>query len=350
MKISPLKDYKTPKYAARIAALVAVTAAASGCVQNAGAAMTTEGDTHTSVSDNATALAGDVEAIEETTTQTCEPHTEGTVVTTTEEEIENTQLEGDVAVPDETTAILGAGSIFSAIGAIKDKLFGTGQPELMGDVPNIEDPDTEPEIMGKIPAYTEEPVIEGVIEAPECIDKPEQPEPPVSEGVAPAITDDYPELEGDVPAPDEDLPDDYVFAKYCCDELYYALESSGHNGTLICNDFDAVSGGKSNADSIPSHLTYEYYTDDDKDALVPVDISFVLKDSDTWKNISGASGWTKVNGGYVRSAETDGYAVTEKMHIERKLLLIGVDDYSTELTSDFCNALVSDLAEKGVIA
>ena len=189
MKISPLKDYKAPKYAAKIAALLAVTAAVSGCAESPKPDV--KGLMPTPAYKETTD-AVQTDPVEVTLTEENDPVIAGTV-TTTGKEIECTKLDGGIVVPDDTTAVVGVVSILSALGALKDKLFGSEKPVLMGDVPNTEEP--EPELMGKIPATEDtEPELLGDVDVPQFTDTTE---PPETMGVAPADTDDYPELEGE---------------------------------------------------------------------------------------------------------------------------------------------------------
>lgn len=326
MKITPIKEYKTPKYAAKAAALLAVTASASGCIGPvlSGAAVPPETTTTPASATYETTSSDETINLNATTEDTT---ISGTVTTVTEEEIECTELAGDVPAPtDTTTEAVGIGSVFSAaIGKIKSILGGdeTEHPRLEGDVPMI----------------TDEPEIEGDVYAPEVTD-----DDTGIGGLVPATSETEEEfwLEGDVEAPTEDMPDDFYFANYCCDALYDALE--GYCSSIIFHDPDNVDNLNLSDDlSFPAQWECVF-----KDFFM--EITFVRKDSGIGKSIAAAENWNDVAGGGLFDAKSLKKTSDMSGNYEiRYILAVFVDDYDTDLTEEFCNALVSDLELKGVI-
>ncbi|MBQ9482959.1 MAG: hypothetical protein IJU82_02105 [Ruminiclostridium sp.] len=331
MKISPLKDYKAPKYAAKIAALLAVTAAVSGCKGPVlgGAAPMPEHTTTTPAP-----AAGQSAPAAVTLSETEKPTPEGTVVTTTEEEIECTQLDGDVAVSADTTAVIGAGSIISALGAIKDRLFGSKQPELIGDVPNIEDPENELELMGKV-AMTTDPEPELMGDVPELTDTTEKPDTePELEGEPAVATDDPPELMGDVPAYSERLDNmiDYsekaipLFEKAFGKDLYSVTSKD--------------------------EMYYRTYEIDD-----------ILFEMRTYLNFGNGKNNVIYIAFFVRGSELDNALQNDKRSIavgegymldfdeagKNMLLLIPYDYYLEPLEQSVCDGIAAGLKDKGYL-
>ena len=355
MKISPLKDYKAPKYAAKIAALLAVTAAVSGCAEspkpNVKGLMPTPAYKETTNADGNAPEAVSLPV-------TDEPDAEVTTVTTTGKEIECTRLEGGVVVPDDTTAVIGVGSILSALGALKDKLFGSEKPVLMGDVPNTEDrptgldgvisaPETdEPELMGKIPATEDtEPELLGDVDVPQFTDTTE---PPETMGVAPADTDDYPELEGepavfteeiielagDVPAYSEERDPMTDFAYDAAPMLEKALGKDLYDVTAR------------------EEMYYRSYTIDGvlfetrtylsfgsgKNKVIY--IAFFVRGSEFDTCLSADKNTTKVGEGFVFDPDK------KKKEL---VLFVPYDYYTNPLEQSVCDGIAADLKDKGFI-
>ncbi len=356
MKISPLKDYKAPKYAAKIAALLAVTAAVSGCAEKP----RLEGDVP-SPAYNETTDAVQTAPAAVTISETENTIAEGTVVTTTEDEIVHTQLEGGVSVPDDTTAVIGVGSIFSALGALKDKIFGTEKPELMGDVPNIEDPDPEPDIMGKIPMPQDtEPDFEGEVPEPFDTTEPEllgdvdvpqftdTTEPPETMGVAPAYTDDHPELEGepavfteeiielagDVPAYSEERDPMTDFAYDAAPMLEKALGKDLYDVTAReemyyrSYEIDGV---------LFETRTYLSFGSGKNKVIY---IAFFVRGSEFDTCLSADKNTTKVGEGFVFDPDK------KKKEL---VLFVPYDYYTNPLEQSICDGIAADLKDKGFI-
>ena len=353
MKISPLKDYKAPKYAAKIAALLAVTAAVSGCAEKP----RLEGDVP-SPAYNETTDAVQTAPAAVTISETENTIAEGTVVTTTEDEIVHTQLEGGVSVPDDTTAVVGVGSILSALGALKDKLFGSEKPVLMGDVPNIEDrptgldgvidaPETdEPELMGKIPATEDtEPELLGDVDVPQFTDTTE---PPETMGVAPADTDDYPELEGepavfteeiielagDVPAYSEERDPMTDFAYDAAPMLEKALGKDLYDVTAReemyyrSYEIDGV---------LFETRTYLSFGSGKNKVIY---IAFFVRGSEFDTCLSADKNTTKVGEGFVFDPDK------KKKEL---VLFVPYDYYINPLEQSVCDGIAADLKDKGFI-
>ena len=353
MKISPLKDYKAPKYAAKIAALLAVTAAVSGCAEKP----RLEGDVP-SPAYNETTDAVQTAPAAVTISETENTIAEGTVVTTTEDEIVHTQLEGGVSVPDDTTVVIGAGSILSALGALKDKLFGSEKPVLMGDVPNTEDrptgldgvidaPETdEPELMGKIPATEDtEPELLGDVDVPQFTDTTE---PPETMGVAPADTDDYPELEGepavfteeiielagDVPAYSEERDPMTDFAYDAAPMLEKALGKDLYDVTAReemyyrSYEIDGV---------LFETRTYLSFGSGKNKVIY---IAFFVRGSEFDTCLSADKNTTKVGEGFVFDPDK------KKKEL---VLFVPYDYYTNPLEQSVCDGIAADLKDKGFI-
>ncbi|MBR5090111.1 MAG: hypothetical protein IK093_11855 [Ruminiclostridium sp.] len=326
MKISHLKDYKAPKYAARIAAVLAVAAAVSGCKGPVieGTAPMPENTTTTPAP---AAAKPDPAAV--TLPVTEKPTTEGTVVTTTEDEIACTQLEGDVAVPDDTTAVVGVGSIFSALGAIKDRIFGGGQPELMGDVPNTEEPDPEPELMGKVAMTRDtEPEFEGVV--PEPVDT----TAPELEGSIEVNTDDYPMLEGDVPAYSErfDSMIDYsersvpLFEKAFGKEMYFV----NTNDEMYYRTYEI-------GDILFEMRTYLDFGNGKNKVIY---IAFFVRGSELDNALQNDKRSVAVGEGYILDFDKAGKNI---------LLFVPYDYHEKPLEQSVCDGIASGLKEKGLL-
>ena len=341
MKISPLKDYKTPKYAAKAAALLAVTAAVSGCAESPKPDV--KGLTPTPAYKE-TSDAVQTDPVEVTLTEENDPVIAGTVTTTARVGTDFTELAGDVAVPDDTTAVIGAGSILSALGALKDKLFGSEKPVLMGDVPNTEEP--EPEIMGKIPATEDtEPELLGDVDVPQFTDTTE---PPETMGVAPADTDDYPELEGepavfteeiielagDVPAYSEERDPMTDFAYDAAPMLEKALGKDLYDVTAR------------------EEMYYRSYTIDGvlfetrtylsfgsgKNKVIY--IAFFVRGSEFDTCLSADKNTTKVGEGFVFDPDK------KKKEL---VLFVPYDYYTNPLEQSVCDGIAADLKDKGFI-
>lgn len=286
MKITPMKDYKAPKYAVGIAALVAMTASATGCVQNAADAMTYETElTYTDVE-----LAG----MEETSEETAPPVSD----LKNTPEATCTDSDCDTTSPAETIAVVGAGSIFSAAANVIKGVFGGERPKLEGDVP--------------------------------------------------MYTDDT-ELAGDVEAPMDDT-DDIIFAREYAGEFYEAFRNKV-SGAISVNMFSG-SEQPISANNFIVHCTYADIPRRNEEGIEldnGLEISFVEKDSALWEKISSEQGWDKVYGGFISNSAEIRESAEEKYHYETRKLIIGVDDYYTELSEDFSEAVVSDLFAKGFI-
>ncbi len=163
MKISPVKNYKKPAYALKLAALIAAAASLSGCAENNGAAVTTE---EPATSNTAQTQEGTAPAYQETTTAAPETTISGTVTTveTTTECLDDTELAGEADIPEETapqiTEEITEGITAAVTAAVTSAAVSTA-------------------------VTSEDCLVEGVMQAPE---------------------ENYtePELEGDVAAPEED--------------------------------------------------------------------------------------------------------------------------------------------------
>ncbi|MBQ3841763.1 MAG: hypothetical protein II820_03615 [Ruminiclostridium sp.] len=211
MKITPVKNYKKPMYAIKLAALVTAAASLSGCaeriLQPSGMMETREpegaGAQVTTTSAETTTVLSSADTTKTTTTSAT------TEVTTTVEDITCVEIGGDVAVETEETrknvglGLFTAAAVTTTVAAtVSETPPETEITELAGDVP-------EPlELEG-------EPVID------------EEDLNPV--GIVPAyIDDDIIELEGDVEAPtvdfEEEIPNDYILADSYEDKLKKAFE------------------------------------------------------------------------------------------------------------------------------
>ena len=103
MKISPVKNYKKPAYALKLAALLTAAASVSGCAENSGTAVTAE---EPAASNTAQTQEDTAPAYRETTTAAPETTISGTVTTveTTTECLDDTELAGETDLPEETTS------------------------------------------------------------------------------------------------------------------------------------------------------------------------------------------------------------------------------------------------------
>ena len=295
MKITPVKDYKAPKYAAGIAALVAITASSAGCVQNSGAAMTYN-TTEPAYTD--TELAGAAETWEDTTAAASNLNNKpdstctGTGCDTTKPvTTEDTQLEGGVAVPCETTAVTGLGSIFSVAANVIKNIFTEEDPKLEGDVPMYTD---VTELDGDV-AVTEEEITE---------------------------------LAGDVEVPEEDCRG-YEYAK---------------------DNLETIRSGFPTAELLPQYETYEveyptetegtiwfdcYYKIGDGDD--PVYVSFVKRNTFDESYLIDDERITNLDGGF--------YYVTAD---GTKVLILQINAYDVDLGTRNIEKLVKDIKAKGI--
>ena len=220
MKISPVKNYKRPEYAIKLAALLTATASLSGCVegglQTSGAAATFESDragagapacTEASAADTTTAAATMSKSTTTTTTE----------MTTPFSSIEEAELAGDVAVINETMQTKDDPALFTAVAvtatttaAVATTVTSTTTPApteveitedfmLEGEPAVDEDEYDSLDPVGIVPAYTDD----------DCQLAGDVPEPVDTD-------DEIIELEGDVAAPEvdfeEEIPDDYILA------------------------------------------------------------------------------------------------------------------------------------------
>lgn len=359
MKISPLKDYKAPKYAAKIAALLAVTAAVSGCAE------TPKPDIDPKVNGlmptpvyKETSDAVQTDPVEVTLTEENDPVIAGTVTTTARVGTDFTELAGDVAVPDDTTAVIGVGSILSALGALKDKLFGSEKPVLMGDVPNTEDrptevegvisaPETdEPELMGKIPATEDtEPELLGDVDVPQFTDTTE---PPETMGVAPADTDDYPELEGepavfteeiielagDVPAYSEERDPMTDFAYDAAPMLEKALGKDLYDVTAR----EEMYYRSYMIDGVLFETRTYLSFGSGKNKVIY--IAFFVRGSEFDTCLSADKNTTKVGEGFVFDPDKNK---------KELVLFVPYDYYINPLEQSVCDGIAADLKDKGFI-
>ena len=218
MKVSPVKNYKKPEYALKIAALLTAAASVSGCseriLQTSGAAATYDteptGAGASAVTDASTA---ETTAAASSTTTTAA----STEITTTFGSVEETELAGDVAVIDETVQTKEDPALFTKVAVtttvaattvttttttiapaateveITEDFMLEGEPAVDEDEYDSLDP------VGIVPAYTDD----------DCRLAGDVPEPVDTD-------DEIIELEGDVAAPEvdfeEEIPDDYILA------------------------------------------------------------------------------------------------------------------------------------------
>ncbi|MBR5088612.1 MAG: hypothetical protein IK093_04220 [Ruminiclostridium sp.] len=329
MKITPVKNYKAPKYAAKIAAVLALTAAASGCLgpQTSGAAASYETTPSVTENTNTVKLNGGADTDTTKPAETDCPELEGTIPSP-----EYTELEGDVAVPTDpdnckpevTTSVAAAG--FIGLKDIINFFKGGGDKEpnvrLEGDVPMMTDDEDEEDYL---------------------------------EGMVPALTDDGEdeiiELAGDVAVEDEyEYPIDIYFAKYCSYELEYATETL--EGDLMPINYDRDTP-ELESGQFRQHYTYTRElpgSEPGNEKYEDLNISFVSTDSELWERISASPEFQKVSGGYVSDKSYSGETPFGGIVLnEGRLLLIGVDYNDEPLSEEFCKDLVSDLLAKGVI-
>ena len=178
MKISPVKNYKMPAYALKLAALITAAASVSGCAENGGAAITT-GEPATS--GTVESQEGTAPAYQAPTTAAPETTISGTVTTveTTTECLNDTELAGEADIPEETapqiTEEITEGITAAVTAAVTSAAVSTA-------------------------VTSEDCLVEGVMQAPE---------------------ENYtePELEGELPEPEEDpesqMKNYYVIHNYC---------------------------------------------------------------------------------------------------------------------------------------
>ena len=196
MKISPVKNYVKPKYALKLAALLAATVSVSACAEGGGKpAQSTSGAGYKpQTTTEEVRLAGEVEnttegaildgdvAIPESTSSD-EPQVDGyldvpedTTTTTTTTE---TQVEGYLSVPEDSTAATKAAAVTTAattLTTVGTTLAGTSpateettyEPAVLAGEADTTSEYEEPQIMGDFPVSEyEEPQLEGGVVAPE---------------------------------------------------------------------------------------------------------------------------------------------------------------------------------------
>lgn len=198
MKISPITNYTKPKYAVKLAALLAAAVSVSACAEGGGKPVTSSngsgagykpetteevrlgGEAETSEKTEEIMLDGDV-AIIETTSE--EPQVDG-YLDVPEETAEEVQVDGMLEGPEETTGAV-SGSILGALGSMAVTTAAAGGTTLQGTSPVTEDTtkyepaelegeaDTtseyeEPQLMGDFPVTEyEEPQLDGDVAMPE---------------------------------------------------------------------------------------------------------------------------------------------------------------------------------------
>ena len=331
MKISPLKDYKTPKYAAKAAALLAVTAAVSGCAE------TPKPDVKGLMPTPAykeTSDAVQTDPVEVTLTEENDPVIAGTVTTTACVGTDFTELAGDVAVPDDTTAVIGAGSVISVLSALKDKLFGNEKPVLMGDVPNTEEP--EPELMGKIPATEDtEPELLGDVDVPQFTDTTEPPDTePELEGEPAVFTEEIIELAGDVPAYSEERDPMTDFAYDAAPMLEKALGKDLYDVTAR----EEMYYRSYEIDGVLFETRTYFSFGSGKNKVIY--IAFFVRGSEFDTCLSADKNTTKVGEGFVFDPDKNK---------KELVLFVPYDYYINPLEQSVCDGIAADLKDKGFI-
>ena len=334
MKISPIKDYAKPKYAVKLAALLAAAVSVSACAEGGGkpvntSAATTAGGAgyKAETTDDATVvgkypateelrLEGDVAFTEDSTS-------EGDVTT------DEPQVDGYLDVPEDvtTTAVAATTTV-----AVTTTLSGTShvsentkyeEPELAGEETTCEE------------TTCDEPRIEGGVGAPEST-KYEEPELmgdfPVDEEYYETAT------AGVVPAPEEPRSKGYDFAKRNLSALMDAFESRTISFRFI-EDFEDPGQGRfritdanGKTYDVPApYLIENKYAENYTDKYVAV--TYMTSDDD-YAGFIRKHG-TKLCGAYLYADESTGM----------RLVLIDYDGDGADLDRDACEKLAQSYAK-----
>lgn len=342
MDIRPVKNYKKPVYAIKLAALLTAAASLSGCAERgtvtesavplteqngAGSQMTRPAlQSQTSyatptVAPETTTFSGTVTTVSETA-----------AVTTTPAEISDSGISGaKVMYSSEKSAAL------SAAGIITSAAVTTAAASTTTSVPETEILELDGDV--EIPVELEgEPAID------------EDDLDPV--GIVPAFTDDeIIELAGDVAfIPDhnepENLSGDYLdfFADAYCSYFYTAFGKLGYDSEVEIYEGSTDNRLTFRTDSIEiSQFVRSVICLSKDDEIRRINIVLIKADSEEANTLAKTENITVLDGGYYteNAADSNGN--------DTNALFIAVPDFNYPLTEEFGNALAADLAEKGII-
>ena len=344
MKITPIKNYKRPEYALKIAALMTAAVSLSGCTergtvtessvpvteQNGAGSQITSPASQSKVSYATPTVAPETTNFSGTVTTV----SESAAVTTTPAEISDSGISGaKVMYSSEKSAAL------SAAGIITSAAVTTAVTSTTTSVPETEIVELDGDV--EIPVELEgEPAID------------EDDLNPV--GIVPCGTDDYcepVELAGDVAfIPDHNDPQifsgeylDY-FAEVCCSHFYTAFGKLGFESEVEIYEGSPDNRITFRSDNIEISQFVRsviYLTKDGETKRI--NIVFINADSEEAQTLAETEDITVLDGGYYTDNASDSGGN------DANALFLAVPDFNYPLSEEFGNALAEDLAEKGII-
>ncbi len=377
MKISPITNYSKPKYAVKLAALLAAAVSVAGCAEGgtkpantttttAGGAgykpQTTEelilsGMEETSEQTEEIRLDGDVAVTESTDDVALEGEVANTD-TTTEVQVdgmlegpEETTISGTFPVKEETTPKIAG--VFGALGTAAASTAAGGSA-IVGTSSAMEQTTYDDvELSGEVDTTSE---YDDVRLAGEALPNPDYEWTKLEGGVAVPESTDYeePQLMGDFPAeeeykkPDDDLRNEsyeyksdlYRYAERNDPALVNAFYNCGDLSLGFIDDFESMclsvefsEDGVVNSYGIATPYLIENFSNNSADADFCAYVSF-MKGSEPFSENVREKG-EKIDGGYI----CDGYDGSEKV----KILFIETD--GSDLDDDLCERIAVSFAK-----